>query len=79
MQTNENSQRREYRGAVLDKVMAVLSAIHGGQIMADSQAFQGISSCLSSIAKDVPRSPDLNLLMPGHAATVLARRCACCP
>ena len=74
VQTNENSRRQEYRGPVLDKVMALLNAIHGGQIMVDCEAFHGINSCLSSIAKQLPNGPNLNVLMPGHAADPMPSR-----
>lgn len=57
MQMNEISQRQEYRGPVFDKVNAILNIIHGGQIMTDSFAFHGISSCLPEIAKCVPSCP----------------------
>lgn len=59
LQINDNSQRREYRGAVYDRVMNIQNVIHGGQIMADCNAFHGINSCLAEIARTVPVHPDL--------------------
>ena len=68
MQTNENSQRHEYTGLVLDKAMALLNVTHGGQVLTERDAFHGINSELSSIASSVPGAPEFRLLRPPDAA-----------
>lgn len=74
MQQNENSQRQEYRGPVLEKAVALLNVLPGGQIMLDCEAFQGINACLSSMAQDVLSGPDLTMLMPAYHLTLSGNR-----
>lgn len=76
LQTNDNSHRREYRGAVYDRVMTIQNVIHGGQIMTDTEAFHGINSCLAEIATDVPSHPDFEQVT-GVPSALLPARCAC--
>lgn len=75
MQKNDNSQRQEYRGPVLDKALALLNVLPGGQIMLDCEAFHGINACLSSMARTLLSAPDLNLLMPAQGLVLSGSRC----
>ena len=74
VQKNENSQRQEYRGPVLEKAMALLNVLPGGQIMLDCEAFHGINACLSSMAQDLASGPDLTMLMPACGLTLSGGR-----
>ena len=63
VQTNDDSQMREYRGVVLDTVMATLNVIHGGMVVTDAATFHGINTRLPDLARAVPTGPNHALLL----------------
>lgn len=56
-----------------DRVLALLSVMHGGQVITDCTAFHGINAALPSIAKAVPKGPELSVLAPDAAAPAQTR------
>ena len=57
-QMDNNSKRRDYRGKVRTMAQALSDTPHGGQIIIDSQTFDGVKTSLPELLAAVPASPD---------------------
>ena len=55
---DDNSKRRDYRGKVRTMAQALSDTPHGGQIIIDSQTFDGVKLSLPELLAAVPASPD---------------------
>ena len=62
VQQNNTSKAVEYKGKVPELVKGMLDVPHGGQIIMDGRAFQGIKGELTTLAALVPPHPDWDSL-----------------
>ena len=62
VQQNNTSKAVEYKGKVAELVKGMLEVPHGGQIIMDGRAFQGIKGELTTLAAMVPPHPDYDSL-----------------
>ena len=72
VQQNNTSKAVEYKGKVPELVKGMLDVPHGGQIIMDGRAFQGIKGELTTLAALVPPPPGLGQ----PRAPAQARGCA---
>ena len=55
---DDNSKRRDYRGKVRTMAQALSDTPHGGQVIIDSETFDGVKTSLPELLAAVPASPD---------------------
>ena len=62
VQQNNTSKAVEYKGKVAELVKGMLDVPHGGQIIMDGRAFQGIKAELTTLAAMTPPHPDYDAI-----------------